>query len=116
MAGQGIVELSSANFATVVSRGVVLVDCWAPWCGPCLMQGRILEELAAANTDPNVVMAKLNVDEAPDIAAQFGIRAIPTLLLFRNGQLVRQFVGVQSGATLRAAIQQAAGSANRGQG
>jgi len=104
MAGNGILELTSANFAATVSRGTVLVDCWAPWCGPCLMQGQILEQVAASITAPSVKIGKLNVDEAPDIASQFRIRAIPTLLLFKDGQLARQFVGVQSAGTLAAAL------------
>lgn len=108
MAGNGIVKLTSANFATTVSQGTVLVDCWAPWCGPCLMQGQILEQIAATITDPTVKIGKLNVDEAPDIASQFRIRAIPTLLLFKDGKLARQFVGVQSAGTLAAVLTPAA--------
>ena len=111
MAGKGIIDVSAATFDATVSSGVVLVDCWAPWCGPCLMQGRILEDLAAQISDPNVKIVKLNVDEAPQIAARYGIRAIPTLLLFKDGQVLRQFVGVQSAPTLKAAIDEAAGTA-----
>jgi len=108
MAGKGIVEANAATFDQTIASGVVLVDCWAPWCGPCLMQGRILEDVASQISDPNVKIVKLNVDEAPQIAARYGIRAIPTLLLFKDGQVVRQFVGVQSAPTLMSAINQAA--------
>ncbi|NOY79643.1 MAG: thioredoxin [Kiritimatiellaeota bacterium] len=104
MAGNGILELTSANFASTVSSGTVLVDFWAPWCGPCLMQGQVLEQVAASVSDPNVKIGKLNVDEAADVAARFGIRAIPTLLLFKDGEVVRQFVGVQSAETLVSAL------------
>ncbi len=104
MAGTGILELTSANFANAVSNGMVLVDFWAPWCGPCLMQGQVLEQVAASVSDPNIKIGKLNVDEAADIAGRFGIRAIPTLLLFKDGEVVRQFVGVQSAQTLLSAL------------
>ena len=87
-------ELSAANFTNTIASGTVLVDFWAPWCGPCKMQAPILEKVAAKVGD-KVVIAKVNVDEAPSLAAQFGVRSIPTLILFKNGQKVRDFIGVQ---------------------
>lgn len=87
-------ELTAANFTNTIASGTVLVDFWAPWCGPCKMQAPILDKVAAKVGD-KVVIAKVNVDEAPALAAQFGVRSIPTLILFKNGQKVRDFIGVQ---------------------
>jgi thioredoxin 1 len=87
-------ELSAANFTNTIASGTVLVDFWAPWCGPCKMQTPILEKVAAKVGD-KAVIAKVNVDESPALAAQFGVRSIPTLILFKNGQKVRDFIGVQ---------------------
>ena len=72
--------------------GSVLVDCWAPWCGPCRMVGPVLDELASEYAG-RVKITKLNVDENPLTASQYGIQSIPTMLLFKNGQKVNQLVG-----------------------
>lgn len=77
----------------------VLVDFWAPWCGPCRMQGPIVEDVAK-EMEGQAKVAKLNVDENPMKAQQYGIMSIPTLIIFHKGQAVRQFVGVQSKETL----------------
>ena len=73
----------------------VLVDCWAPWCGPCRMIGPVLDQLAA-ESHGRYRIAKLNVDDNPQTASQFRIASIPTLLIFKDGQLVDRIVGVQS--------------------
>jgi thioredoxin len=72
----------------------VLLDCWAPWCGPCRMVGPIMDQLAA-ESNGRYRIAKLNVDENPRTAAQFQIQSIPTMLIFKNGRLVDRLVGAQ---------------------
>ncbi|HDP98764.1 MAG TPA: thioredoxin [bacterium] len=96
-------EIGSDDFEGIIAQGITLVDFWAPWCGPCKMQVPILEELAAG-IKGKVKIAKVNVDEASDIAGQFGIQAIPTLLLFKEGSEVRRFIGLQTKETLIDAI------------
>ena len=91
--------LTDANFTTETSKGVVLVDFWAPWCGPCQAQGPIIEKVAAAMVGQATV-GKCNVDEEPKSAAQFGVRSIPTLLVLKDGKEVERFVGVQQEAAL----------------
>jgi len=81
----------------------VLLDCWAPWCGPCRMVGPIMEQLAAESTGRYRV-AKLNVDENPRTAAQFQIQSIPTMLIFKNGKLVDRLVGAQPKPTIAARL------------
>ncbi len=92
-------ELNADDFAGAIASGTVLVDFWAPWCGPCKMQAPILDKVADKVGD-QVVIAKVNVDESPAIAAQFGVRSIPTLILFKDGEKVKDFIGVQQEAAL----------------
>ena len=94
MASEFVKELTTENFETEVNKfaGTVLVDFWAPWCGPCRMVGPVVEELAKDYAG-KVKVGKLNTDDAPDIASKFGIRSIPTLLFFKDGAVVQQLVG-----------------------
>jgi thioredoxin 1 len=85
--------LTDSNFDEVINSGKpVLVDFWAEWCGPCKMIGPVVEELAG-DYDGRAVVAKLNVDENPETTAKFGVRSIPTLLVFKGGQIVDKQVG-----------------------
>ena len=93
MAGN-LVEFTDANFDTEVIKSElpVLVDFWAPWCGPCRMIGPSVEALSNEYVG-KFKIGKLNSDENPDVSAKFGSRAIPTLLIFKNGEVVNQLVG-----------------------
>jgi thioredoxin 1 len=101
-----VAELNDGNFAETIAEGVTLVDFWAPWCAPCMMQGPIVEEVAKS-VGEKAVVAKANVDEAPRAAAQFGIRAIPTVIVFKDGKVAKQFVGVTREGELISAIDSA---------
>ena len=103
MLDKKVANLNDAEFDINIADGVTLVDFWAPWCGPCRMQTPILEELVAS-VDGRAKIAKVNVDEASGVAGSFGIQAIPTLILFRDGKEVRRFTGVQSKDVLMDAI------------
>lgn len=95
--------LDDSTFAAEIASGVTLVDFWAPWCGPCRSQIPILDEVAV-KVEGKAVVGKVNVDDSPAVAGQFGVRSIPTLIVFKDGKAVKQFVGVQDSGTLTAAI------------
>lgn len=96
------ITLNDQNFEEEVlkSKIPVLVDFWAPWCGPCKMQTPILEELAKEYEGKDIKIANLNVDEAPKSAGRFQIMSIPTLIIFKDGQPIEQMMGVQDKKTL----------------
>ncbi len=98
-------ELTDANFDQVIKGDKpVLVDFWAEWCGPCKMIGPLVEELAG-DYEGKAVVAKLNVDENPQVTARFGVRSIPTLLVFKNGQIVDKQVGAVPKSVLASKLQ-----------
>jgi len=107
---EAVSEVTDANWQSEVldADRPVLVDLWAPWCGPCHMVTPVLEELAEANAD-KVKVVKLNVDENRETAAKYGINAIPTVILFADGKEADRFIGVQTKQTYQAAMDEVAG-------
>ena len=91
------IELNAKNFGDEVEKSdlPVLVDFWAPWCGPCMMLGPVIAEIAAER-EGTLKVGKVNVDEAPELAAKFGVMSIPAVFLFRNGSVAAQAVGYMS--------------------
>ena len=87
------------------SKSPVVVDFWAPWCQPCRMVSPIIEELAK-EYNGKVVVGKLNVDENPEVASQFNVMSIPTVMMFKNGQPVKSFIGAQKKDTYKQAIEE----------
>jgi thioredoxin 1 len=102
-----VTELSESNFDAEVlqSTDAVLVDFWAPWCGPCRLIGPIVEQLAGENAG-KIKVAKVNVDDNQNLAGSYGVTSIPTLILFHRGEVADRFVGVQPKSRLQSAIDQ----------
>jgi thioredoxin 1 len=103
-----ITEVTDTNFQSEVieSDQPVLVDFWAPWCGPCRMVAPVLEEIASEKGD-QLRIVKLNTDENPEVSAQFEVLSIPTLILFRNGQVAKKIIGAYPKKRLEAEIEPA---------
>jgi len=99
-------ELNDSSFTEEIKSGITLVDFWAPWCGPCKMQSPVLDQVAEKIGD-KATIAKLNVDHSPAPASQFGVRGIPTLIIFKDGEVAQTLVGVQQEGTLISAIEAA---------
>ena len=94
------VEITDDSFDKITKEHpLVVVDCWAPWCGPCRMIGPIIDQIAD-EMEGKIVFGKLNVDENQETTARFGIMSIPTMLLFKDGEAVDRLVGVQPKATI----------------
>jgi len=109
MAAENIVILTPSNFADEVVKSTipVLVDFWAEWCGPCKMIAPVLDELAS-EFEGRVKIGKVNIDEAQALAGEYGIRSIPTLLIFKEGQVVEQIVGMRSKRDLKGSLEKVA--------
>lgn len=101
-------EIKQENFDNVVMQSdkPVLVDFWATWCGPCRMLAPVVDEVSSAHAD-SLTVAKVNVDDCPDLARKFGIMSIPTLILFKDGQIVDKRIGYQAKEQLEEMVRQA---------
>lgn len=90
------IEITNENFEEVVLKSTdpVLVDFWAPWCGPCRMMGPIIDEIAEET--PSIIVGKVNVDDEPELATKYDINSIPTLLLFKSGVVRNTFIGLHT--------------------
>ena len=96
--------ITDATFEAETKEGLVLVDFWATWCGPCRMQAPILEQLSQELSEDELKILKMDVDENPETARAFGIMSIPTLLFKKDGQVVKQVAGVHTAAQIKAIV------------
>ena len=100
MAGANVITLTGANFDAEVKKGAVLVDFWAPWCGPCRMLGPVVETLSD-ELKGKVKVGKVNVDEQPELSEKFEVASIPTILLFKDGKVIANRVGAANKDALK---------------
>ena len=103
------VQVTDSNFEAEILKSELpaLIDFWAPWCGPCRAMGPVIDELAA-EYEGKVIIAKMNVDENPATPSKYGIRAIPTIILFKDGEVVEQVTGAVSKSSIKDMISQKA--------
>jgi thioredoxin 1 len=108
MATENIIHVNNSNFNQTVenSEVPVLVDFWAPWCGPCRAVAPVLDELAR-KYNPKIKIGKLNVDEEQNLAAKYRVMSIPTLMLFKNGRVIDKMVGLRSSQELERMLEKA---------
>lgn len=95
-----ISNVSEKDFASFTAQGNVIIDFWASWCGPCRMQGQILEQAEADFAAKSIKVGKVNVDEEGELARKFGVSSIPTLVLFKDGKAIKTLVGMQQADAL----------------
>ena len=88
-------KITGVNFDSKTSSGVILIDFWAPWCGPCQMQGPIIEKIAE-KMEGKAEFGKCNIDEEQELATKFGIMSIPTMIIFKNGEEVERLIGLHT--------------------
>ena len=110
MAGGNVHDFTDSNFESEVlqSDNPVLVDFWAPWCGPCRMLTPVIEELAGEN-EGSIKIGKVNIDENPASAQEYGVSSIPVVMVFKGGEVTQRFLGVQAKARLQEALDAAKG-------
>ncbi len=97
-------KLNDKNYSHAIKESLAVIDFWAPWCGPCRAMGPIFEE-AASKLGEKAVFGKVDVDENPQLAAQFGVRAIPTLVFVKNGHVLRKMTGIQTVETIKKTLE-----------
>ncbi len=100
-----VIQLNTDNFSEETSTGISLVDFWAPWCGPCKMLSPIIDQIADEVSD--IKICKVDIDENSDIAVKYNVRTIPAVFILKDGEIVEQFIGVQSKQALVEAIDNA---------
>ena len=91
---ENTIDVNDRNFSAVIAKGVSLVDFWAPWCAPCRMQGPIVNQLADEMSE-KANICKMDIDQNKKTAAKLGIQSIPTIMIFKNGKMVKKFVGIK---------------------
>ena len=101
-------EFTSQNFDEAVAQGITLIDFWAEWCGPCKMIAPMIDELAT-EYDGKAKVGKINIDNEPDLAVRFNVNSIPTLLIIKDGEEAKRFIGVTSKSDVAAALDRAGG-------
>ncbi len=101
-----VIHLDANSFDKAISQGTVLVDFWAEWCGPCKSLGPILDDLSN-EVGEGILISKVDIDNAQEIAAKFKVRSIPAIFIFKDGELVNQFIGLQDKTTLKNALESA---------
>ncbi len=97
-------DLTAAQFDEFIKTGKVIVDFWASWCGPCRMQGQILDNAAKDFVALDIKVGKVNIDVETELAAKYGVNTIPTLMLYQDGELKHTLIGVQQAETLKSKL------------